>query len=148
MSLKNKVKDINPKIKANLNIFRTYNDENRINTINNENTNIIKKKKIHLLMKNREKSLSKTLPYRDKLLNDLKKNNNLKNKSKINKLNQKHINLVKKEIKLNNSINSNINTNFINSLNNPKIITNKKIKIKSISKKVINAKNILNKNGA
>ena len=141
-------RNINPKIKANLNIFRTYNDENRINTINNENTNIIKKKKIHLLMKNREKSLSKTLPYRDKLLNDLKKNNNLKSKFKINKLNQKHINLVKKEIKLNNSINSNINTNFINSLNNPKIITDKKIKIKSISKKVINAKNILNKNGA
>ena len=135
----NRNRNINSKLKGNLNIFRTYNQENHTNTMNNEN-NIIQKKKIQLLMKKEKRSLNKTLPQREKILKDIKKNNISKNKIKIKKQNLKS-NLIKKEIKLNN-INLNINKILISLLNKSKINTKKKLKEKNIQKKLINENKI------
>ena len=136
----NRNRNINSKFKGNLNIFRTYNHDNHINTINNEN-NKIKKKKIQLLMKKEKQTLNKTLPYREKILKDIKKNCISKNKIKIKKQNLKKINISQKEIKLNN-INLNINKNLRALLNKTKINTRKKIKIKNIQKNSINENKI------
>ena len=133
----NRNRNIYPKLKENLNIFRTYNHENHINTIRNEHSNMIKKKKIQLLMKKEKKSLNKTLPYRQKILKDIKKNNISKNKNSIKKQNLKKINLAKKEIKLNNNINPNINKNLISFLNKTKINTQKNIQKNSINENKI-----------
>ena len=136
----NRNRNINSKFKGNLNIFRIYNHDNHINTISNEN-NKINKKKIQLLMKKEKQTLNKTLPYREKILKDIKKNCISKNKIKIKKQNLKKINISQKEIKLNN-INLNINKNLRALLNKTKINTRKKIKIKNIQKNSINENKI------
>ena len=129
-------RNINSKLKENLNLFRTYNNENRINS------NKSKNKRIHLLIKKEKKSLNKTLPYREKLLKDIKNDYISKNKIKFKNPKLKKINLVKKT-KINN-INPNINNNTINLLNKPEVNAQKKIKEKNFQKKTINEKIIQN----
>ena len=129
-------RNINSKLKENLNLFRTYNNENRINS------NKSKNKRIHLLIKKEKKSLNKTLPYREKLLKDIKNDYISKNKIKFKNPNIKKINLVKKT-KINN-INPNINNNTIYLINKPEVNAQKKIKEKNLQKKTINEKIIQN----
>ena len=140
---------LNSKFKENLNIFRTYNYDNKNNRNNSKNIKSGKKKKIQLLMKQKKKSLNKTLPHRDKLLKDIKINYILGNKIKTNKQNIKNIDLVKKQIKL---INNNINNiNSANKTNNntitisskPKINIIKKVKEKNIQKNIYKKEKII-----
>ena len=140
---------INSKFKENLNIFKIYNYDNKNNRNNSKNIKSGKMKKIQLLIKHEKKSLNKTLPYRDKLFNDIKLNYIINNKIKANKENIKKINLVKKPIKLiNNNINSTnkTNNNIITIPRNQKINTIKKIKEKNIQKNLYKKEKIIKNN--
>ena len=137
---------LNSKFKENLNIFKTYNYDNKSNRNNSKNIKSGKKKKIQLLMKQNKKSLNKTLPYRDKLLKDIKLKYILNNKIKTNKQKIKKIDLVKKSIKLiNNNINSTNkqNNNTITISSKPKINIIKKTKEKNIQKNIYKKERII-----
>ena len=133
---------LNSKLKENLSIFKSYNVENKIknksNSKNHSNYKIEKKKRIQLLIKQEKKSLNKTLPYREKILNDIKKNIVSKNKYKSNQTIIKKINLVKKANKPN---------NIITTPNNSKITKIQKIKEeKNVKDDLTKINNNLNNN--
>ena len=130
--------NLNSKIKEKINSFNTYNNDLKNNSKNYEQNNLGKKKKINLLINQEKKSLNKTLPYREKLLNDIQKKILSKNKNKFNQINIKQINLIKKQknIKFNNTI----------SIPNNYKATKDKIKIKEKINKNISINNTLNNN--
>ena len=110
------------------------NNSLRNNTINSK-SKANKNKKIQLLIKQEKKSLNKTLPYREKILDDIKKNMLFKNKCKLNLSKEskvKKTNLVQKKIKLNNTITIS---------NNSKITKIKKINEKNYNNKETQKKN-------
>ena len=80
----NNKNSINSKLKENLNIFKNNKGENRIN-LNNNNTNRLKKKQIHILIKQEKNFINHILPQREKLFNNIKKNYIINNKFKFNK---------------------------------------------------------------
>ena len=122
------------KLNNNPNIFRTFNQENRNNS-KNHNNNFDKKKTIQLLMKQKKKSLNKTLPFREKILKAIQNSIIIKKKFKLNKSNIKNINSIKR---------SNNLKNTITYPNNQKITKIKKIKEINVQKN--SSKLIKNKN--
>ena len=65
--------NLNPRLKEKINIRNTFNNDIKNNSKNNNQNTLEKAKRIHLLIKQEKQSLNKTLPYRDKLLNDIQK---------------------------------------------------------------------------
>ena len=99
--IKNNIKSTSRKI---LNIFKNKSCENENNSKNHSNIKNEKKKRIQLLIKPEQKSIKKTLPYREKLLNDIKRNIISKNKYNFININNKKINFENVSNKLNNTI--------------------------------------------
>ena len=99
---KEKLQEINHTKK--LNIFKNKSCENENNSKNHSSVKNEKKKRIQLLIKPEQKSIKKTLPYREKLLNDIKRNIISKNKYNFINLNNKKINFENVSNKLNNTI--------------------------------------------
>ena len=119
--------NLNPRLKEKINIRNTFNNDIKNNSKNYNQNTLEKAKRIHLLIKQEKQSkqsLNKTLPYRDKLLNDIQKKILIKNKVKLNQINIKQINLIKKQK------NSKFNNNTITIPNNYKSTKTKKIKEK------------------
>ena len=99
--IKNNLNSTSRKI---LNIIKNKSCENKNNSKNHSNIKNEKKKSIQLLIKPEQKSFKNTLPYREKLLNDIKKNIISKNKYNFINLNNKKINFENVSNKLNNTI--------------------------------------------
>ena len=92
------------KSKKIFNIYKNYSRENKTNSKNHSNVKNGKKRRIQLLIKQEPKPLKKTLPYREKLLNDIKKNIISKNKYNFIHLNNKKLSFENLSNKLNNTI--------------------------------------------
>jgi len=92
------------KSKKIFNIYKNYSRENKTNSKNHSNVKNGKKRRIQLLIKQEPKPLKKTLPYREKLLNDIKKNIISKNKYNFIHLNNKKLSFENLSNKLNNTV--------------------------------------------